>query len=134
MTNENNINKNNPNQFKPEPYIAKTYDVAYIDNLYPELNYQDASLQRGYGPVVNSPDESKYCSKCSVYKEVNANDAYCPTCRTAFGTVVRASSSYAKDLVREMQSTPGKQSVKYEKETTDPDGTYTKETVTYTKY
>jgi len=56
MTEFNNINKYNPNQFKPEPYIAKTYDVAYY---YPELDYQDVSDQKDYGP----------CSTCGVSKK-----------------------------------------------------------------
>lgn len=44
---DNNINKFIPTkQFKPEPYIPKTYDVAYL----PELGYEDVSKQKGYGP------------------------------------------------------------------------------------
>lgn len=77
MTGNNNIN-----QFKPESFIPKTYDqfiledssVAERENLYPELNYQDASEQRGYGPCSSS--------KCTCYISqgfVPLNSA-CPGC------------------------------------------------------
>jgi len=35
----------------------------------------------------------KYCSECRSNKNVNDYDAYCPSCGTAFGTVVISSSS-----------------------------------------
>lgn len=131
MTEFNNINKYNPNQFKPEPYIAKTYDVAYLESLYPELSYQDVSIQRGYGPVADSPDASKYCSSCKSNKEVNSSTNYCPTCGNSFGTVAKKTNAQvqASENTKTASEKGGKSSYSY---TTNSDGSVT-ETADYAK-
>lgn len=77
MTGNNNIKfVINNNQFKPEPYIPKTYEVAYLDNLYPELSYQDVSNQKGYGPCSYSNKD------CTCYVSSGYVPLYmsCPSC------------------------------------------------------
>lgn len=78
MTGNNNINKfiPNVNKFEPKPYIPETYQVAYLDNLYPELSYQDVSNQKGYGPVVNNPT-TYYCAASDCYERIDDSLTYC---------------------------------------------------------
>ena len=53
-------------------------------------------INPSYGPSVDNPEVSKYCSKCKASKEVDSSANYCPSCGTGFG------SSSGQDTTKEM--------------------------------
>jgi hypothetical protein len=94
---------------------------------YDELNSWNIGTPKVYGPGVSSVNVKKLCGKCGANKEVSASAAYCPTCGTAFGVVVKSQDAnlqnYADKALDNVRKQGGKFRYTVEKRT-NPDGSY----------